>query len=55
MKFFYEIQCRKDEDLPLQQKTFNDVIDEYVRLRQTQHDRAQLDWHSPKPSIIQAL
>ena len=43
MKFFYEIQFRKEEDLPLQQKTFNDVIDEYVKLRQTQYDRAQLD------------
>lgn len=43
MKFFYEIQFRKDEDLPLQQKTFNDVIDEYLKLRQTQYDRAQLD------------
>lgn len=43
MKFFYEIQFRKEEDLPLQQKSFNDVIDEYVKLRQTQYERAQLD------------
>jgi integrase len=43
MKFYYEIEFRKDEDLPLQQTTFNDVIDEYVRLRQLQYDRAQLD------------
>jgi integrase len=42
-KFYYEIEFRKDEDLPLQQTTFNDVIDEYVRLRQLQYDRAQLD------------
>jgi integrase len=43
IKFFYEIEFRKDEDLPLQQTTFNNVIDEYVRLRQLQYDRAQLD------------
>jgi integrase len=43
IKFYYEIEFRKDEDLPLQQTTFNDVIDEYVRLRQLQYDRAQLD------------
>jgi integrase len=43
IKFYYEIEFRKDEDLPLQQTSFNDVIDEYVRLRQLQYDRAQLD------------
>jgi integrase len=42
-KFYYEIEFRKDQDLPLQQTTFNDVIDEYVRVRQLQYDRAQLD------------
>jgi len=43
VKFHYEIEFRKDEDLPLQQTTLNDVIDEYVKLRQLQYDRAQLD------------
>ena len=43
VKFYYEIEFRKAEALPLQQKTFNDVIDEYIKLRQTQYDRAQLD------------
>lgn len=42
-RFYYEIDLRKDEGLPLQQTTFNDVIDEYVKLRQLQYDRAQLD------------
>ena len=39
IKYFYEIEFRKEEALPLQQKSFKDVIDEYIKLRQTQHDR----------------
>lgn len=42
-KFYYEIEFRRDENLPLQQTTFNEVIDEYVRLRQLQYDRSLLD------------
>ncbi len=39
VKFYYEIEFRKEEALPLQQKSFKDVIDEYVKLRQLQHER----------------
>lgn len=42
MKFFCEIQFRK-KNLPLQQKSFNDVMDEYVKLTQMQYEREQLD------------
>lgn len=42
-KFFYEIEFRKAEALPLQQVTFAKVIDEYVSLRQQQYDRSLLD------------
>lgn len=42
-KFHYETEFRKAENLPLQQTTFNEVIDEYVKLRQTQYDRSQLE------------
>jgi hypothetical protein len=39
IKFYYEIEFRKEEALPLQQKSFKDVIDEYVKLRQQQYER----------------
>lgn len=42
-RFFYEIEFRKAEALPLQQVTFAKVIDEYVSLRQQQYDRSLLD------------
>ncbi len=42
-RFFYEIEFRKAEALPLQQVTFTKVIDEYVSLRQQQYDRSLLD------------
>lgn len=42
-KFFYEIEFRKAEELPLQQVTFGKVIDEYVALRQQQYDRSLVD------------
>ena len=43
IKFYYEIEFRKAEALPLQQVSFNDVIDQYVKLRQQQYDRSLLD------------
>jgi integrase len=39
IKFHYEIEFRKEEALPLQQKSFGDVIAEYIRLREAQHVR----------------
>ena len=36
VKFLHEIEFRKQEQLPLQQRTFNDVITEYIRLRKQQ-------------------
>jgi integrase len=42
LRFYYEIEFRRAENLPLQQKTFNEVIDEYVALRQRQYDRSLL-------------
>lgn len=41
IKFFYEIEFRKQEALPLQQKTFNAVIDEYVAMRQRDFEHSQ--------------
>jgi integrase len=39
VKAHYELEFRKDNKLPLQVKRFGDVIDEYVRLREGQHQR----------------
>jgi len=41
VKFLHEIEFRLAENLPIQQKTLNEVIDEYVALRQKQHDRGE--------------
>lgn len=38
-KFMYEMEFRKDEQLPLQKKSFGNVIDEYIALRQRDYDR----------------
>ena len=38
-KFYYEIQIRREQDLPLQQKTFGAVIDEYIALRERDYER----------------
>ena len=38
-KAFYELEFRKEQNLPLQDKPFGDVIDEYVRLREAQYNR----------------
>lgn len=43
IKFFYEVEFKLEEGLPVQQKTFADVIKEYVALRQRQYERAQQD------------
>ena len=43
VKYFYETEFRKEQDLPLQQVTFTKVIDEYVALRQNQYDRSLKD------------
>lgn len=43
LKFLHEVEFRKAESLPLQQKTFNEVIEEYVALRQREYDRAQTE------------
>ena len=48
-KFFYEIEFRKAEALPLQQVSFGKVIDEYVSLRQQQYDRTT--WSLMRRSI----
>lgn len=42
IRFLHEIEFRRDEELPLQEKTFNVVIDEYVLKRQREYDRSQL-------------
>ena len=42
-KFYYEIEFRKAEALPLQQVSFGNVIDQYVSLRQQQYDRSLID------------
>jgi site-specific recombinase XerD len=38
-KAFYELEFRKEQNLPLQDKPFGEVIDEYVRLREAQYNR----------------
>jgi len=40
-QFYYEIEFRKSEQLPLRPKTFGQVIEEYIGLRQAQYDRSQ--------------
>lgn len=40
VKYLYEMEFKQREGLPLQQKSFNDVIDEYIALRQSQYDKS---------------
>ena len=40
-KFFYETEYKKSEGLPLQQKSFGDVLREYIAHRQQQYDQSQ--------------
>ncbi len=41
LKYLYETEFKQSEGLPLQQKSFNDVIDEYIALRQSQYDKSK--------------
>jgi len=41
VKFLHEIEFRKQEQLPLQQRSFGDVINEYVKLRERQYLQSQ--------------
>ena len=36
---YYELEFRKEQNLPVQQKRFGDVIDEYIQLRRSQFER----------------
>ncbi len=40
-KLFYEIEFRQAEKLPLQSKSFSDVLTEYIKLRQADYERGQ--------------
>ena len=39
IKFYYEIQFKREQNLPIQQSTFNAVIDEYIALRKRDYER----------------
>jgi integrase len=39
-KFYYEIEFKKQEQLPLQQRSFGDVLKEYVRLREKDYEQS---------------
>lgn len=39
IRAYYELEFRKEQNLPTQQKRFSDVINEYIRLRESQHLR----------------
>ena len=39
LKYLHETEYKQQVGLPLQQKSFNDVIDEYIALRQSQHNK----------------
>jgi len=39
VRAYYELEFRKEQNLPTQQKRFSDVINEYVRVREAQHLR----------------
>ena len=38
-KFYYEIEIRREQQLPLQHKTFAEVLAEYVGMRKRDHER----------------
>lgn len=40
-KFFHEIGFRLEENLPLHQKSLNDVIDEYIKFRERDYERTK--------------
>ena len=39
VRAYYELEFRKEQNLPVQQKRFGEVIDEYIKLRRTQFQR----------------
>jgi integrase len=39
VRAYYELQFRKDQNLPVQQKRFSDVLKEYEKVRESQHLR----------------
>lgn len=39
LKYLHEMEFKQREGLPLQQKSFRDVIDEYIALRQSQYQK----------------
>lgn len=41
VKYLYEMQFKQNEGLPLQQKTFSAVIDEYIALRESQYEKSK--------------
>lgn len=42
VKFFYEIEFRKQQQLPLQQRSFGDVLNEYLRQRERDYEQSQM-------------
>lgn len=40
VKFFYEIEFKKQEKLPLQHRSFGDMLNEYVRLREKDYEQS---------------
>ena len=41
-RFFYEIEIKRDEGLPLQTRTFATVINEYTMLREREYERGKM-------------
>jgi len=41
-RFFYEIEIKRDEGLPLQARTFGAVMNEYIGLREREYERSKL-------------
>jgi hypothetical protein len=39
VKYLYEMEFKQREGLPLQDKSFNEIIDEYIALRQSQYQK----------------
>lgn len=40
IKFYYEIEFKREQELPLQTKSFGQVLDEYITLRQRDYERS---------------
>ena len=41
-RFFYEIEIKREEGLPLQARTFGAVMSEYIGLREREYERSKL-------------